>query len=687
MPPSLEQRADALLTRVLRLGLYLPLLSPLIVTPGLYFPFITGKALAFRLTVACLAALWLLRGILRPWEWPRWRWTPVRIAGLTTLATMCIAAGLSDEPTLSLFSTMERMEGVVGLAYVAVYTSLLASVLHDAPKGWQRFAGASIAVSAVVGAAALLVGGPRIAGTLGSPAFLASYALVHALLAAWGTARLPTGWRRGACGLVFIMQIVVLWEAASRAALLGLVAGLTAVLLLQTARDSLRRAMRLGGAALLVTALACGALWAASDTAWVRDTPALARFARTINGDSRSHIWRMAAEGLRERPLTGWGPEGMSQVMHRHFDPAIGDGRRPLDRAHNVPLEWAIAGGVPGLLAWLALIAALLWQLQHTTALHDRDRVWALGLVAGLLVAGLFTFDTLETYLAWAVLLALVDGRRATVHGTVARATQPDPVLQYGAVLLVAMGLLLVLGSNARIGRTAHQLATAVDPDTPWVLRLSAFQYALRDAPLSTRETRSLLVHTALNDVAIGTDVPRFIGQPFLAFAERAAVADATEYPHDPRRQLTAGRFYARLLQHHRALPYLLRARELAPRVPAHHLLVADTYLALDRPQSASDAARTAWTLAPHSSEARLVYALCSLANSDPATATGLLDPNDNPTPGILLDPRLVGAMAAAGQSDVLIQLWRTSAARHPAFAANLDTMLKIGVPRTSLSP
>lgn len=72
---------------------------------------------------------------------------------------------------------------------------------------------------------------------------------------------------------------------------------------------------------------------------------------------------------------------------------------------------------------------------------------------------------------------------------------------------------------------------------------------------------------------------------------------------------------------------------------------------------------------------------------SDPATATGLLDPHDNPTPGILLDPRLVGAMAAAGQSDVLIQLWRTSAARHPAFAANLATMLKIGVPRTSLSP
>src|SRR3989344_3553367 len=85
---------------------------------------------------------------------------------------------------------------------------------------------------------------------------------------------------------------------------------------------------------------------------FVKNSPVLSRFA-SINVEetttkSRFMIWNMAMQGLKERPILGWGQESFNYVFNKYYDPGMYGQEQWFDRTHNIIFDWLIAGGILG---------------------------------------------------------------------------------------------------------------------------------------------------------------------------------------------------------------------------------------------------------------------------------------------------------------------------------------------------
>jgi hypothetical protein len=128
-------------------GIGLLLLTPLIVTESLFFPFITGKAFYFRLISELLIALWLFLLVLDKSYRPHWR--PLVWAMSGFMAVLVLATLFGINPVRSLWSNFERMEGLV--TYLHLFgLFLVASSVLKSERAWQWLFRTSVAVSVIV---------------------------------------------------------------------------------------------------------------------------------------------------------------------------------------------------------------------------------------------------------------------------------------------------------------------------------------------------------------------------------------------------------------------------------------------------------------------------------------------------------------------------------------------------------
>jgi tetratricopeptide (TPR) repeat protein len=160
----------------------------------------------------------------------------------------------------------------------------------------------------------------------------------------------------------------------------------------------------------------------------------------TAGGTSRVDEWRLGLDVLRAHPLTGVGPEGyrvtLPTVVTAAYERAHGSAEVP-DRAHDLLLDVAVTTGLPGLAAYLAVLAlcgTLVWRAVRT------GDPWVGGVAAGLVaytVQELFLFPIGELEPAVWLLVGLV-AVRASRPGEQAALRLPS------AATAVAVGLALV---------------------------------------------------------------------------------------------------------------------------------------------------------------------------------------------------------------------------------------------------
>jgi hypothetical protein len=202
--------------------------------PGLVFPYVTGKSLAFQILVELATGIYVLLAMYEPKYRPR-------LSRLTCAAAVFVVWGAivvftSVDPRKSFWSNVERMDGYLMLLHLFAYFLIAASVI-TAEKWWKEFLQISLFASTLMGLYGLLqVIGiisisqqnfPRIDTTFGNPTFLAVYLLfgifIALLLLALDSRPRITGW---AYGISILVQFVALYYTQSRGPLLGLLAGL-----------------------------------------------------------------------------------------------------------------------------------------------------------------------------------------------------------------------------------------------------------------------------------------------------------------------------------------------------------------------------------------------------------------------------------------------------------------------------
>ena len=151
------------------------------------------------------------------------------------------------------------------------------------------------------------------------------------------------------------------------------------------------------------------------NTALVKSSNLLTRLTdislTSSTGFSRVTIWNMAWEAFEERPILGWGPGNFIIPYAKYYNPDLYGNEPWFDRVHNMHLEWLVAGGILGFLAYVSLFAAsgfVIWRLWRAGVLGPLESAALAGFLVAYLVQNTFVFDNVITYLFLILVLAFL---------------------------------------------------------------------------------------------------------------------------------------------------------------------------------------------------------------------------------------------------------------------------------------
>lgn len=212
----------------------------------------------------------------------------------------------------------------------------------------------------------------------------------------------------------FVVMLVVLILTKSRGAWLGAAAGLTIVSVYHWPR--LRRPALAALALVALAGLLMGPAQVAQSLASLAAAPVLGGW----NG--RLELWSRAIDAIADYPLTGIGMGTFDRVIPLRYPYVVLAGAElAIPHAHNLFLQVAVDLGLPGLIAFVALLGIVLtsalraarnWAAERDLALQ------AVGLAAGLvavLVHGLLdaaTWGSKPAIFIWGI-MGLIMAHRA----------------------------------------------------------------------------------------------------------------------------------------------------------------------------------------------------------------------------------------------------------------------------------
>ena len=683
-------------------GLFATLLIPFVVADGtimsnLFFPYITGKAFAFRILIEIVAALYIILAIRDPKYRPRASW--IMWTGLAFVAWMAVATLASVDPAKSFWSNFERMEGYVSLLHLFVYFIIMGAVLA-AENLWERFFNTSIGLSMFMGVYALFQGlelfglhpssqsGARADTSFGNATYLAVYMLFNIFLTIFMLARRskPGTAMQTAYGLALVLQFAGLYLTQTRGALLGVIGGLIVAMIWVAWRASGRewkglRRLAMGGIAAVVVLI--GVFFALRSADLLPKSGTLGRLASISFSDTTSvsrfkYIWPTALKGVQERPLAGWGQENFSYVFNEHYQPGMWNQEQWFDRAHNQFLDWMIAGGVPAFLLYASFFALMAWAVIRSRELTVPQQAALLGLLAGFAFNNLFVFDNLTSSLYFFALLAFVHGlsrqelpsrmwlsRPASVHAVAIAAPVVAIAVAVGGWALNAPGL-------ARAGTLVQTISATSDP----VATLDNFKKALNPgvwpgSPLGYQETVEQLANFSGNSIA-PSQAAGDLKEDYFRESVEAMESLMEQRPGDARLELFSSGLYGQFGQSLEAIAHAQKALELSPGKQQILFQLGLSYLNGGDVPKALAALKQAYDEAPENDQARIYYAMGLYYAKDTAGADKLIADRFGST--VVDNDQLLQVYGNLKMYDRAIAIWKMRVEKNPKdFNTNLS--------------
>ncbi len=555
-------------------ALFLVPLTPLIVANTYFFPFISGKAFFFRILIEIAISAWVVLALLDKQYRPRFSWIGAVIVAF--VAWMFIADLSAINVTKAFWSNFERMEGWVWLAHLLAFFFTASNVLR-VEKKWRAWFLATLAVAVVItvhaffqlgGRADIHQGATRIDASFGNSAYLAIYLLFNVFIASWLALTEKRAWLKWTLLAFATVQAVLIFFTETRGAILGLVGALflTAVLTALTAGREVRRYALY---ALVVLVFFAGMFYIARDSSFVQENRIFKRVASIslADGQTRFTIWNMALQGVKERPIVGWGQEGFNYIFNKYYDPSLYGQESWFDRAHNAFIDWLTAGGIPAFLLYLSLFGSALWLLWSSSELSRPERIALTGALVGYAFHNLFVFDNLYSYIYFFAILALIDSQvgRTTKLDTMPEMTDEDGLTLALPIVAVVMGVIIWL-VNVTGMQTASTLIKAMSPSQKGITEnVALFQGLLAKPPFAAQEIREQLVSFATS-VVQSPSVADTDKQQIVTLAITEIQKQVADYPEDARQRLQLAYMYRTIGDHKNALKEILVAAELSPR-------------------------------------------------------------------------------------------------------------------------
>ena len=557
-------------------GIFLMPFITLFVANDLFFPFITGKNFAFRITVTVILAAWVLLALLDTEYRPRWSWL---LGGFGVLVVIMFFANLFGvHPHTSFWSNYERMDGWVTLIHLFAYIVVAASTLRTA-KHWQWFWYASLAAAVIVGinglSEALDPNIGRIASYLGNAAYFAIYLLFHIFLIFFLFVREQNIYLRTVYAVLAVLFSYLLLETGTRGTVIGLAAGVGAMVLYIGIFARRYPQFRLAAiASLVLFVVLIGSFIGLRDSEFVQSSSTMNRIANIdLQRDLqvRGTIWGMAWEGVQERPVLGWGQGNFNFVFNQNYDPFLYDQEQWFDRVHNIVFDWLIAGGFLGAAAYFSIFIAFFYYLfwrplrQEEETFTVLERGVLIGLLVGYLTHNFVVFDNIVSYIFFASVVAMVHARVSVPIERVQNFTMPQVVVtQTLAPIMVVVALATIYFVNIPSLQAAGDILQALRSSSIED-RQAAFERAINRGGLGNQEIAEQFGQDAMRRVQ-DQSIPQDVRSLYASRAEAALLAAAEQKPGDARIHVFLASFYRGIGMFDAAAEQFALARELSPR-------------------------------------------------------------------------------------------------------------------------
>lgn len=672
-------------------GLLLTPFSVLIVANSLFFPFITGKAFFYRTIVEIIGAAWLVLILLNQQYRPSKQY--IYFALLSLLGVLCVSNILSVYPYKAFWSNFERMDGWITLVHHVVFFVVLSSVFTTYEL-WQKFWKVSLAVSVVVcvygffqmiGVIEAVQGGDRADGTFGNAAYLAVYNIFNIFIAVWLLYKSQAKKTQVIYGLIACANILNLYWSATRGAFVGFAAGvIVSVILILFLEKGHTKIRRYASGALLVLVLFVGSVFMFRQSDVVTHSPALTRIT-TISlssGATRLTVWRMALNGVYEKPIFGWGQEGFSSVFATYYEPGM-YGQEPwFDRAHNIIIDWLIAGGVVGLAAYLSVVGLGFFYIWKSEWLVVFEKALFSGLYVAYVVQNLFVFDNLGSYLLFFSTLAFftVGARNSntSVWGgarTLSSVSQ-TPIMLGACVVCIIM----VYVVNIKPIQAGQEFIRALTPNQKPEIITESFKDALAKHTFANGEITEQMVIQAPGFYA-RQDASAQTKETYRTVVEQAFETEYVKQPTNARLAYLIGVYYNSIGDTKNAIDFLEKAQTLSPHKQIILFELAFAYINNGETARGMKLLKDTLDLAPSFDEARKMYTLGAIYTDNRSLEKELLQ--DIPFKAIATDNRFIQAYATKRRFPELLILWEQRVIDEPRNVQNYvslaATYLQVG--------
>jgi O-antigen ligase len=331
----------------------------------------------------------------------------IGISVLVYGAILVLSSCLSQSPTLSFYSTFERMDGVIGfLFFVVFYFVFSQEKIED--HTWRKTCMISIIIASIIAIIALVeynkAAYVRAQATFANPLTLAYYLLFHFLLVYNHFISVLISQNKNKkrdAFLAFSVLILLglgIFSTASRGPILALaigifVSGIYYFFQLKSARKSL--GLIYGG----LTAIGLIAFFKL-----ISNQNVIARIADFSLDDNsaftRLYLWKTVAVFWQDKPWLGWGKEHFVYFFAKHYQVAFNNSDEWYDRSHNFVLDKFLESGILGLLSYLVFFGISIWMLfKKNTNLTTIQKGLLLSILVSFFVFHFTIFESLTSNL------------------------------------------------------------------------------------------------------------------------------------------------------------------------------------------------------------------------------------------------------------------------------------------------
>lgn len=400
----------------------LSLLTPLVSLNQLFFSFIVEKTLYSRIIIGTILFVGACSWITESHRRLSVNLLDVSIVFFLVVLLLIDWGGVNFRK--SIWSNFERMEGFWTYLLLAIYYFFIRHYITTTIR-WIQLMSVACCVALVVIVLGFVYDSTsieqvgRMSSTLGNPIFLSVYLLFHLFFASFILLYLfdkPQARISQKITWVFLWLIFngictyTIILTRTRATIISLGIGIIFFLIWQLFSQKTPSFIRKSVVAIMVLVLcAIPFLYTLHSTHTLvlpKTVTSMVSQDRLNSITSRLVNWQIALNGFKEKPLLGWGQENYIAVFAKYYIPVNYEDAPWYDHSHNLFLDWLVAGGIVGFMAFLALfVTSILLVVQSKQCSHNQKGIY-LAMQCAFLFSCFFAFNSITALLLMFLILA-----------------------------------------------------------------------------------------------------------------------------------------------------------------------------------------------------------------------------------------------------------------------------------------